>query len=112
MLREETLTLELHGKGNTKEQAFRQIFQQIQPAIKKQISEPPIWIEPLDMQVISAKESSCTERFMGFLFPRKKYTYEVQAKVTVRLCCIEMSKIVFDKEHEVLTPAQRVMKLR
>ncbi|MDT2265151.1 hypothetical protein P7H12_18370 [Paenibacillus larvae] len=48
----------------------------------------------------------------GVFVSPQKYTYEVQAKVTVRLCCIEMSKIVFDKEHEVLTPAQRVMKLR
>lgn len=112
MLREETLTLELRGKGHTKEQAFGQIFQQIQPVIQKQNKELPIRIEPLDMQVLSAREYSITERFMGFLFPRKKYTYEVHAKVTVRLCCIEMSKIVFGQEHEVLSPAQRVMKLR
>lgn len=93
-------TLTLTGRGDTKEAAFNQIFGQIKQAIAKEIHELVIRIEPQEIEILAARETVYTERFLGILFPRRRTKYEIQAKVGVRLGVILLSQISFTQEQE------------
>ncbi|WP_134684062.1 DUF4312 family protein [Brevibacillus migulae] len=99
MYKEQVVTLTLSGAAETKEGAFNKIFGQIKTAISKQVSEVIVRIEPQEVEVLSAKEAIHTEKFLGFLFPRQRTTYEITAKISVRLGIIEVSKIEFQQEN-------------
>lgn len=106
-------SMELHGTGETKEQAFNHIFAQIKPLMARTFPEKVIFqIEPKDIEIISATETVYTERFFGLLFPRQRTRYDITAMVTVHLRFIEINEISFEKRQDVLTPAQRVLKMR
>ncbi|HZG17330.1 MAG TPA: DUF4312 family protein [Candidatus Bathyarchaeia archaeon] len=104
MYREQIYTLTLTGTAETKEGAFNKIFGQIKTSIANQISELVVRIEPQGVEVISAKETRYSEKFLGFLFPRERTTYEITAKISVRLGVIEVSNISFQQEELHASP--------
>ncbi|GIM46535.1 hypothetical protein DNHGIG_20840 [Collibacillus ludicampi] len=106
-----THTLTLSGVGETKEAAFNKIFSQIQRKIAQDIPGIPLRIEPQNVEIIRAKETIYTERFMGIFFPRKRTRYEITAQITVQLRIIDVSKIEFEREEEHLTRVQHLIRM-
>jgi len=96
MLKEQEYSLELSGKGETKESAFNNIFAQIKPYIAKKFPDAiVIKIEPQEVVVVSAQENAYTEKFLGLLFPRKRTSYDISVMVTVQLKLIGLAQISF-----------------
>ncbi|UHA74249.1 DUF4312 family protein [Paenibacillus sp. 481] len=112
MYREKELTLALTGKGDTKLKAFQSIFSQVKTTVAKQNPDVLLRIEPMDVEVVSAKALSYTERFLGFLFPRRRTIYELSVKVKVQLRYVSLSDIEFEAQEESLTKVQRVLRMR
>jgi len=106
MYREQIYTLTLTGTSETKEGAFNKIFGQIKTSIASHIPELVVRIEPQEVEIISAKETRYTEKFLGFLFPRERTTYEITAQISVRLGVIEVSKISFQQEELRASPSE------
>lgn len=105
--------MELAGTGDTKEQAFNQIFGQIKAFIARTFPEKLIMqIEPKDLEIITATETTYTERFFGLLFPRERTRYDIKAAVTVRLRFLDMTEIAFAQRRDNLSPVQRVLEMR
>ncbi|EGK12444.1 DUF4312 family protein [Kroppenstedtia eburnea] len=104
-------TLTLSGVAESKEAAFNQIFSQIKSKIAQEIPGIPLRIEPQNAEVVRAKETVYTERFLGIFFPRKRTRYEITAKITVQLQLIDISKIEFDREDRHLTRTQHLLRM-
>ncbi|MFC7442828.1 DUF4312 family protein [Laceyella putida] len=111
MLRVLTHTFTLTGAGETKESAFNQIFAQVKSKVAQEIEGLAIRIEPERMDIVHAKKTIHTERFLGFLFPRKRNRYEITVNLTVQLRVIDVAKIDFDTEEEQLTRVQHLIRM-
>lgn len=111
MYKELDYMITLSGSAETKEGAFNKVFSQIKPQVSKEFKELILRIEPKDIAVISAKETTHTERFLGFFFPRTKTRYEIRANVTVKLGLIEYSQVHFEQEIETPSLLQKVLRL-
>ncbi|WEG11215.1 DUF4312 family protein [Pullulanibacillus sp. KACC 23026] len=98
MKREMEKTVTVKGSAETKEKALAVAMSHIKKEVEKETQGMLFRIEPLDMDVIHAKEVSYKERFLGILFPRIRTHYELTLQVKVRLNLIELDKISFHKE--------------
>lgn len=105
-------TLSLAGTGDSKEQAFNDVFSQIKPLVAKTFANIILQIEPQEVEVVSAVETSYTEKFLGLLFPRKRTRYDIAVNITVRLRMIDTKDIQFEKRTEELSPVQRVLRMQ
>lgn len=103
MYKELDYTLTLHGSGESKEAAFQQVFGQIKNKLAREIPELILRIEPMDVEVLKASQSTYKERFLGILFPRNRTKYTIEARILVRLRVIELSKIEFAEEAQQLS---------
>ena len=90
------ITLEVEGRGDTKDQALGAAFSNIQ----KQVGGMPLRIEPLDVEVLQATETQRSERFLLLFFPRIRSTYHLRLKVQVRVVSIHVEKITFQTQTE------------
>ncbi|WP_232697286.1 DUF4312 family protein [Brevibacillus daliensis] len=97
-MREFDQTMTLTGVGETKEAAFNQVFSQIKNKVSRESNDIIFRIEPVDIEVLSASVLTYKERFLGIFFPRTRTRYTVKARVSVRLCAVELSKIDFKEE--------------
>ena len=111
MYQSQVHTLTLSGVAETKEMAFNQIFSQIKNKIAQEIPGIPLRIEPQNVEVVQAKETLYTERFLGIFFPRQRTRYEITAKITLRLQWIDPAKIDFDREERHLTRTQHLLRM-
>ncbi|AIF52751.1 DUF4312 family protein [Pelosinus sp. UFO1] len=112
MYKELKHTLSLRGTGESKERAFNDVFSQIKPLVAKTFSNIVLQIEPQEVEVVSAIETSYTEKFLGILFPRKRIRYDIAVNITVRLRMIDMTEIQFEKRNEELSTVQRVLRMQ
>jgi uncharacterized protein (TIGR03578 family) len=112
MYKELKHTLSLSGTGESKERAFNDVFSQIKPSVARIFPGIILQIEPQEVEVISATETSSVEKFLGFLFPRKRIRYDIAVMITVRLRFIDMTKIEFEKRNEELSAVQRVLRMQ
>lgn len=92
--------LQIKGVGSSKEQAINTALGNIQKKVMDDYKGMIIRIEPMDVQVIEAKESSYTERFLFFFFPRKRSKYKVVLEIEVKVFLLEVDKIQFEKIDE------------
>ena len=112
MYTELTHTLSLSGTGESKEQAFNDIFSQIKPLVAKTFSTIILQIQPQKVEVVSAVETSYTEKFLGFLFPRRRIKYDIAVTITVHLRMIDTKGIHFEQRTEELSAVQRVLRMQ
>ena len=112
MYKELKHTLSLCGTGESKERAFNDVFSQIKPLVAKTFSNIILQIEPQEVEVISAIETSYTEKFLGILFPREKKRYDIAVIITVQLRMIDTSQIQFEHRKEQLSAVQRVLRMQ
>jgi uncharacterized protein (TIGR03578 family) len=106
-----TLSL-IKGTGESKERAFNDVFSQIKPLVARTFSSVILQIEPQDVEIISAVETSYVEKFLGFLFPRRRVRYDIVVTITVQLRMIDTEKIEFEQRSEELSTAQRILRMQ
>jgi uncharacterized protein (TIGR03578 family) len=89
------------GNGNSKQQAISLALGKIQTKIMSKYKEMMIIrIEPINVNVIEAKQFEYIERFLFFLFPRKRYKYKVTLDVEVNLFLLDVNEIPFEEIKE------------
>jgi uncharacterized protein (TIGR03578 family) len=93
-------TVRINGAGKTKEQAISNALGRIQKKIMSEQAGMVIRIEPLDVEIIEAKETEYTERFLLFFFPRKRSNFNVVLDVKVSLVMLNVEDIHFQKTTE------------
>lgn len=112
MYKELKHTLSLKGTGESKERAFNDVFSQIKPLVARTFSSVILQIEPQDVEIVSAVETSYVEKFLGFLFPRRRVRYDIVVTITVQLRMIDTEKIEFEQRSEELSTAQRILRMQ
>ncbi|MCZ8540524.1 DUF4312 family protein [Psychrobacillus psychrodurans] len=86
------------GKGDSKEKALNIALGNIQKKVMKDYKgNMIIRIEPIDVDVVEAKEFSYIERFLFFFFPRKRSKYRVVLDVKINLFLLNVEEINFNK---------------
>jgi uncharacterized protein (TIGR03578 family) len=88
---EREMTLQIEGRGQTKEQALSAAFSNV----KNEVGGTPLRIEPLDAEVLEADEIQYTERFLFLFFRRTRFEYFLRLSVRVRVVCIKIESIPF-----------------
>lgn len=97
-IRELTKVVRVHGKGDNKKAAFASALGNVQKQVLKNSEDVLLRIEPVAIDITSAKEKKETERFMFLFFPREKITYEVTLDVTVKISDISLEEVMFTTE--------------
>ncbi|GGE79875.1 hypothetical protein GCM10007140_31760 [Priestia taiwanensis] len=92
-----TQTVRIEGTGKTKEQAIGNALGRIQKKVMSMQKGMVIRIEPLDIDVVEAKEMEYTERFLFFFLPRKRSNFHVVLDVEVSLVLLKVDDIHFQK---------------
>lgn len=87
----------VEGKGDSKQHAFASALGQIQKKMMQE-SEVILRIEPIEVNVIEAKQKTYKERFLFFFFPRNKTTYHVELEVTVNVTTLQVDEVAFTQE--------------
>jgi uncharacterized protein (TIGR03578 family) len=90
-------TIRINGAGKTKEQAISNALGRIQKKLMSEQKGMVIRIEPLDVEIIEAKETEYTERFFFFFFPRKRSNFNVVLDVKVSVVMLNVEGIHFQK---------------
>ncbi len=88
----------IEGKGDSKEKALNIALGNIQKKIMKEYKgNMIIRIEPVNVAVVEAKETSYIERFLFFFLPRERSKYSVVLDVDVNLFLLDVEEIRFEK---------------
>lgn len=90
-------TLELSGVGTTLREALGAVFSQVQDAAGNSDDEVLIHVTPEDMEILDAEEEIHTERFLGFLFPKKKKKVSIKVRIIVKISSISIDEILLRK---------------
>ncbi|WP_028547300.1 DUF4312 family protein [Paenibacillus sp. UNC451MF] len=100
------------GTAETKTGAFQNALSQMKKNIAKDIPDILLQIEPQDVEVLSATESTYKERFLGLLFPRTRTRYDITIRVDVKIRAVKLSEVHFEQKTESLPPLQRILRMR
>ena len=90
--------VQVSGRGENKAAAFASALNSVSKKIVKESDDVLVRIEPMDITVLSAIEKEYTERFLFFLFPRKRHAYEVQLNVEVAIRLVDLAEVPFSRE--------------
>lgn len=91
-------TVRVEGKGDSKEKALNMALGNIQRTVMKDYAgNMIIRIEPLNIHVVDAIETSYIERFLFIFSPRERSKYKVTLDVEVNLSLLAVEDIQFDK---------------
>jgi len=87
----------IEGKGDSKERALNTALGNIQKKVMKDYKgNMIIRIEPVNVDVIEAMETSYIERFLFVFAPRKRSKYRVVLDVDVKLFLLDVEEIRFE----------------
>ena len=78
-----TILCLVQGKGDTVEIALDQAFRQLRMECSKQVTGSIIAMNAVEVKVLEEKKQVKTEKFLYFLFPRERESYELRLEVTV-----------------------------
>ncbi|WP_413736843.1 DUF4312 family protein [Sodalis sp. RH21] len=95
MKAQSVLTVQVAGKGETKNSAFAAALSQVQTAVMKSTGYVLLRIEPEDVKIIKAEEQRTTEKFLFFFLPREKKSFSVVLDITVSITMIDTEKVHF-----------------
>jgi len=90
-----TTTVRVMGKGESKTRAFSDALNHVQAAVMKASPHILLRIEPQDVQVVDAQESTRKEAFLFFFLRRERRAYSVVLDVTVNVTAINLDKVDF-----------------
>lgn len=88
----------VEGKGDSKEKALNVALGNIQKKIMNEYDgNMIIRIEPLNIDIVEAIETSYIERFLFIFLPRERSKYVVKLDVEVNLSLLAVEEVHFDK---------------
>ncbi|MBS1204030.1 MAG: cytoplasmic protein [Proteobacteria bacterium] len=90
-----TTTVRVKGTGEAKARAFADALNQVQAAVMKASPQILLRIEPQDVQVVHAQETTRKEAFLFLFLRRVRRTYSVELDVTVNVTAINLDKVDF-----------------
>jgi uncharacterized protein (TIGR03578 family) len=112
MYRQMDYSVTVGGSGETKYIAFQQALTQMKKKLSNEFTGILLQIEPRDLEVLSANQTTYKERFLGVLFPRTRVRYDIQVKIQVSLRVVDLNEVAFTEKAEPLSVFQRVLKMR
>jgi len=90
-----TTTVNVSGKGDSKEKAFADALSRVQNTLLKTTGKVLLRIEPQEVRVVLARESVRKERFLFFFLARERRSYSIELEITVSVSAIDVNKIDF-----------------
>ncbi|MEM6051559.1 DUF4312 family protein [Erwinia sp. P7711] len=90
-----TTTVNVSGKGDSKERAFADALSRVQNRVLKATNKVLLRIEPQDVVVVHARESVRKEKFLFFFLARERRNYSVELDITVNVTVIDTDKVNF-----------------
>ncbi|CAX58018.1 MULTISPECIES: DUF4312 family protein [Erwinia] len=90
-----TTTVNVSGKGDSKERAFADALSRVQNTVLKSTNKVLLRIEPEDVKVVQARESVRQEKFLFFFLARQRRSYSVELDITVNVTVIDTDKVSF-----------------
>ncbi|MEI2266016.1 DUF4312 family protein [Erwinia sp. CGal63] len=90
-----TTTVNVSGKGDSKEKAFADALSRVQNTLLKTTGKVLLRIEPQEVRVVLARESVRKERFLFFFLARERRSYSIELEITVSVSAIDVDKIDF-----------------
>lgn len=90
-----TTTVNVSGKGDSKQRAFADALSKVQNTLLKSTSKVLLRIEPQDVKVVRAHESVRKEKFLFFFLARERRTYSVELDITVSVTVIDTDSVDF-----------------
>lgn len=90
-----TTTVNVSGKGDSKERAFADALSRVQNTVLKATNKVLLRIEPQDVVVVQARESVRKEKFLFFFLARERRNYSVELDITVNVTVIDTDKVNF-----------------
>jgi uncharacterized protein (TIGR03578 family) len=90
-----TTTVRVKGKGESKARAFSDALNHVQAAVMKASPHILLRIEPQDVQVVHAHETTRKEAFLFLFLRRERRTYSVELDVTVNVTAINLDNVDF-----------------
>lgn len=90
-----TTTVNVSGKGDSKERAFADALSRVQNTVLKSTNKVLLRIEPEDVKVVQARESVRQEKFLFFFLVRQRRSYSVELDITVNVTVIDTDKVSF-----------------
>jgi len=105
-------SITVSGTAETKSGAFQNALSQMKKNIAKNNPDILLQIEPQDVEVLTATETTYKERFLGLLFPRTRTRYDITIRVDVKIRLVLLSEVQFEEQVESLPPLQRVLRMR
>ncbi|KGT94340.1 cytoplasmic protein [Erwinia typographi] len=90
-----TTTVNVSGKGDSKERAFADALSRVQNTVLKATNKVLLRIEPQDVRVVQARESVRKEKFLFFFLARERRSYSVELDITVNVTVIDTDKVNF-----------------
>ncbi|MBA3927077.1 DUF4312 family protein [Listeria rustica] len=92
-------TVQITGKGKTKQHAINAALGQVQKQVMAKYPNTMILrIEPRDVSILTATEKRYKETFMFFLFPRIRQEFEVKLEIALDLAVMHIEKVNFTVE--------------
>ncbi|WP_338560563.1 DUF4312 family protein [Erwinia sp. E_sp_B04_7] len=90
-----TTTVNVSGKGDSRERAFADALSRVQNTVLKATNKVLLRIEPQDVKVVQARQSVRKEKFLFFFLARERRSYSVELDITVNVTVIDTDKIDF-----------------
>lgn len=93
-----TTTVNVSGKGDSKQRAFADALSKVQNTLLKSTSKVLLRIEPQEVKVVRAHESVRKEKFLFFFLARERRTYSVELDITVSVTVIDTDSVDFSTQ--------------
>lgn len=80
----------IQASGNSKTEAFNNIFTILRRQIYKEVDGLIIHMEPMNVFILDESVKKYTERFLWLFMPREKAEYTIKAKIIVLIKYIKL----------------------
>ncbi|KUE79567.1 MULTISPECIES: DUF4312 family protein [Aeromonas] len=89
--------IRVSGKGSSRQHAFAAALGQVQTTLLREGEQVLLRVEPLEVDVVEARERVWTERFLFLFLPREKREYSVTLDITVSMTSLDTSAVTFSR---------------
>ncbi len=100
----------VQGKGETPGSALDNAFAALRKTVTSEIKEPIVYMEPVEVEVVSATLSKYTEKYMMLLWPRERRAYDMTFRVKVMAKVVDLSKVQYKEVTPPQDEGQRLIK--
>lgn len=97
-MKQQTITtVQVNGRGDTKQKAFAAALSNVQRTVLGQNENNIILsIKPLDVTVVKAVKTVRREKFFFFFFPRDRVVYDITLDIQIDVTTLDVQEIEFE----------------